>query len=108
MTERTPWKVIRTSVMKGGSVYSATVNCAIAKDELTPQLKKSIENTAKTDGITHVSVELFKKKTADEAAILIYGVTKDALGIAVQALVSGSFIEQGALEKIKVKMETAA
>jgi hypothetical protein len=108
MTEKTPWKVIRTSVMKGSSVYSATINCAIAKDELTPQLKKSIEDTAKTDGITHVSVELFKKKTEDEAAILMYGATKDALGVAVQALVSAAFIEKTALEKIEAKMETAA
>jgi hypothetical protein len=108
MTERTPWKVIRSNVVKNSSVYSTIINCVVPKGTFSPQDKAAIARAAKTDGITNVSVEFFIKKNDDEVAIILYSNKKDAAIVAAQALVDAAYIEQNVAEEIRTKIDKAA
>ena len=106
MTERSPWKIARSNVVKSGSVYSTTINCVAPKGTFSPQDKATIARVAKTDGITNVSVEFFLKKNDDEVAIILYSSKKDAAIVA--ALVDAAYIEQSVAEDIRTKADKAA
>lgn len=108
MTERSPWKIARSNVVKSGSVYSTTINCVAPKGTFSPQDKATIARVAKTDGITNVSVEFFLKKNDDEVAIILYSSKKDAAIVAAQALVDAAYIEQSVAEDIRTKADKAA